>query len=98
MNDSVAQHRSGFALNDADLAARFTTIWAELLAPVAITPDDDVFDNGGDSLLALRFTFRAKTDLGIIVPLSIVFENRTMRECAIAINASSRNAPEERAN
>jgi amino acid adenylation domain-containing protein len=61
--------------------------WKEVIGVPSIDRDVDFFHLGGHSLLALRITARLGHRLGIPVPLSILFETRTVRAMAAALDA-----------
>jgi acyl-coenzyme A synthetase/AMP-(fatty) acid ligase/acyl carrier protein len=66
-------------------------IWRALLNRAEIGADDDFFDVGGHSLLAIRLLSRLKERFSITVPLRVVFEHTTPAALAAYI-ASARSA------
>ncbi|MFC4066227.1 non-ribosomal peptide synthetase [Actinoplanes subglobosus] len=66
----------------ADLVEQLCRIGAGILLVDRVGPDDDFFDIGGNSLLAAHFVVRLNSELGHKVPLSTVFDRRTMRAMA----------------
>lgn len=70
------------------LESRIASLWAELLAVPAVGLHDDFFDLGGHSLLAVQLLSRVRKDLGVDVPLDIVYSGRfTVSELASYIEA-----------
>jgi hypothetical protein len=70
-----------------DVVPRLTTIWeAELGVPV--TPDDDFFDLGGDSLLALAVARQART-AGMPMQAGAVLRHPTVRALAAAVRGGT---------
>lgn len=61
-----------------DLARRLAAIWAELLAVETVGLDDDFIRLGGHSLLAIQIGNRVRQDFAVDLPLSAVFEHRTL--------------------
>jgi amino acid adenylation domain-containing protein len=54
-------------------------IWANLLGVPHVGPEDNFFDIGGQSALAIQMAARLRRSLGRTVPLVAVFENPTLR-------------------
>lgn len=65
------------------------TIWRELLGKSQIGIRDDFFDIGGDSLTALNLFVRIKNQLGVSLPLSILFSRRNIQQLAHHIESTS---------
>ncbi|WNM63148.1 non-ribosomal peptide synthetase [Candidatus Nitrospira neomarina] len=60
-------------------------IWEELLGLSRIGIQDNFFDLGGHSLLATQMVSRARTVFQIEIPVSLIFEQPTLEELALAI-------------
>lgn len=61
-----------------------TAIWADLLQRPVIQPEDDFFEQGGDSMLMSVVQFRIQEELGLEVSPTAIFEAPTLREfCAL---------------
>ena len=69
----------------ATLEQHLTTMWEELLGANSIGPDDDFFDLGGHSLMAIRLMTRIKRDLGVRFDLSTIFDASTVSLLAARI-------------
>jgi thioesterase domain-containing protein/acyl carrier protein len=65
-------------------------ILGQLLGLENIGVDQDFFDLGGDSILALRFVADLEKKLSFKLPLSILFEARTVEDLARAIRLHGR--------
>jgi acyl carrier protein len=57
-------------------------LWTRMLKTDQISLDDDFFEKGGDSLLAMDFSAELSRMLGKTVPEDILFEHSTIRELA----------------
>jgi acyl transferase domain-containing protein len=66
------------------------TLWTELLGIAPIGRDDNFFHFGGHSLVALQLTSRIREQLGLEIPLNVVFDNPT--PASFALQLSSENA------
>jgi thioesterase domain-containing protein/acyl carrier protein len=64
-------------------------IWSELLEQGDIGPDDDFFELGGDSLLAVWLMGEIAERTGQDLPLSLLLEGPTIRRLASAVDAQA---------
>ncbi len=64
----------------AGLQTELLGLWRRLLQNDAITPDDDFFDMGGDSLLAAELIVGIERVGGRSIPESLLFEASTVRQ------------------
>ncbi len=60
-------------------------IWQDLLRRGPIGLDDNLFDAGAHSLLAIQFTSRVYDALGVEIPLRLLFDSPTVRRLGVAI-------------
>lgn len=65
-------------------------IWAEVLGVPAIGIHDDFFELGGHSLVATAMLSRVRDHFGVTLPLRSIFENRTVAELGVAVEAAIR--------
>jgi len=63
---------------ERDLAA----IWKEMLGVQQVSVDDDFFELGGQSLIALRLFNRIRKQYGVELPLSVLFQAPTIAATA----------------
>jgi amino acid adenylation domain-containing protein len=66
-------------------------IWRDVLNVERVGVDEDFFDAGGHSLAALRVQSLIRADMGLELPLPLLFEARTIERLALAV-ALARNA------
>jgi acyl carrier protein len=64
-------------------------IWSEVLERGDIGPEDDFFDLGGDSLLAIWLIEEIAERTGQDLPLSCLLEGATIRQLASAVDAQA---------
>jgi phthiocerol/phenolphthiocerol synthesis type-I polyketide synthase E len=62
-------------------------IWCDLLGVTAVRPEDDFFDFGGDSMLAIRVTSRLEKALGVELPVRLLLEFPRVDDLARAVEA-----------
>jgi len=65
--------------------ARVAAIWRELLGRRDIGTDDDFFESGGDSLLAVGLRARLRKEFGVELPLTAIFEGPTVARMTKAL-------------
>ena len=84
--EAAATH-AGSAVAGETLEERLSAIWRELLGVAQVGPDDDFFDLGGHSLIAIRLMTRIKRDFGVRFDLSAIFEASTVAALAALVRA-----------
>ncbi|MCP4659279.1 MAG: amino acid adenylation domain-containing protein, partial [bacterium] len=67
------------------LEQRLAEIWQELLGIEEVGVEDDFLELGGHSLLAMQIYSRLQQQLGVELPLPVVFEAETVAEMAARI-------------
>lgn len=85
--------------NDKPLTAteaQMISLWENIIGIEGIGPDDDFFDIGGHSLLALRLFSRLKKEFNVNLPLAELVEAPTPRKLSALIDPEA--ADEKEAN
>jgi len=72
-----------------DTAVRLSRIWQELLGVEAVSPDQNFFDLGGDSSLAVRMFSEIEKTFGVKLPLATLYEAPTVEELARVLRSES---------
>ncbi len=70
---------------DAGLRAKVRDAWAAALGHGDFADDDQFFTVGGNSLMAIRVTTRLGSELGIRLPVRLLFEYQTVAELTAAV-------------
>jgi hypothetical protein len=91
---SPASQQRAYVAPRPGAQTRLAHAWQAVLGVERIGIHDDFFDLGGHSLLAARVVARLRADLGVEVPVRMVFEHPTIAELADALpTASGTTAP-----
>ncbi|AUX32348.1 MULTISPECIES: condensation domain-containing protein [Sorangium] len=72
------------------IAEDVATVWRSVLGQPAVSPSDDFFAIGGDSMLAVRAVSRVARLLSIEIPLRSLFENPTLHAFARCVSERGR--------
>jgi acyl carrier protein len=72
----------------SDIESRLAAMWSELLGIDAIGPNDNFFEVGGHSLLAVRLTSRIAKAFRCSIPLTVVFAEGTIESLAAHIRTA----------
>lgn len=65
-----------------EVLARLTSVWEDMLRTAPIAPDQNYFDLGGDSILAVQLFLRVEQEFGVKLPLATLFDAPTIHELA----------------
>lgn len=71
------------------IVARLTAIWEDMLRTTPIAPDQNYFDLGGDSILAVQLFVRIEQEFAIKLPLATLFDAPTIQELAQILRTQS---------
>jgi acyl carrier protein len=69
-----------------DTEQTLAKIWAQLLAVESPKADDTFFGLGGDSMDAVTMVTQVDDELGVDLPLELVFEDSTFSEIVIHVD------------
>lgn len=70
---------------EGEIERRLAGFWSDLLGIEKIGAEDNFFDLGGHSLIAVRLFAQVKSVFAVDFPISILFEAPTIRKCAALI-------------
>jgi amino acid adenylation domain-containing protein/non-ribosomal peptide synthase protein (TIGR01720 family) len=92
---SLDFHAAGYVGPRNEVEARLATIWAQLLRVERVGVEDDFFEIGGDSILAIQVVARSN-QAGIAITAGQLFEARTVAALACLAGTAARiDAPQE---
>lgn len=74
-----------------ELERALAAIWAEVLARDGIGRHDDFFQLGGHSLLATRVSMRIQAELGVVLPIRVLFDHPSIARLAAQIEAQDQS-------
>lgn len=69
--------------------------WRELLTAERVSADDDFFDLGGDSIVAVQLFRKINSTFGVDLGLSTIFDARTIRQLADLISQNKKQTTPE---
>jgi acyl carrier protein len=73
------------AVKERLIEEKLIGFWQEILEQETIDTDSDFFDLGGNSLLAMQFIQMVKNNLGVRLPIKVMFEQSTIKELSVLI-------------
>lgn len=76
---------SEFVAPENEIERQLASFWVDLLGISEIGVEDNFFDLGGHSLIAVRLFAKVKAEYSVDFPISILFEAPTIRKCASLI-------------
>jgi len=82
-------------LSDVALEKELLGLWRRALKDDNLTIDDDFFECGGDSLLAIKLLLEVEQLTGKTLPSSIIFETGTVRQLLKRVIATDKDQPQE---
>ncbi|MDY4303688.1 amino acid adenylation domain-containing protein, partial [Pseudomonas salmasensis] len=71
--------QQAYVAPETELEQQVAAIWADVLRLPQVGLNDNFFEVGGHSLLAIQITSRVQAELGLEVPLVEVFQTETLR-------------------
>lgn len=83
---AIIAQASVYVAPRTELEAQLAAIWQDLLQKPQIGMLDNLFDLGGNSLLATRILSRVKKQLGVQIAVRELFVAPTIADLAVAIN------------
>lgn len=90
--DLTKEHSQAFVASRDDLEAQLTQIWEQLLNIPSIGINDNFFDLGGDSLMAVRLFSKIEETCGKKLPLSVLLPAPTIAQLADVLREESADA------
>lgn len=85
-NEEVVPDRRTLSPHHTDTERVVAGIWSDVLERRDIVGDDDFFDLGGQSILAVRVCDRIHRELAVDLPVSVLLERRTVKALAALVD------------
>jgi len=82
LSEALREKSEQAGISEEALHASLAQLWKRVLKIKSISLDDDFFEKGGDSLLAMDVSLELQQLMGWELPESILFEAPTIRELA----------------
>jgi len=79
-NALLASNSSSFVAPSNDLEATVASQFQKYLGVVKVSMDDDFFENGGDSMSAVRLALELNEELDLTLPLAVLLHSPTPRQ------------------
>jgi acyl carrier protein len=76
---------SDFVPPATELEARIARLWGEVLGAERVGAQDDFFDLGGNSLVAVQLIAQVRAEFAVKVPMQTLFEGATVARMAAAV-------------
>jgi phthiocerol/phenolphthiocerol synthesis type-I polyketide synthase E len=89
MKESAADTNLPIATTEDDTTRRLRVIWQDLLGVNPIAPDDNYFDLGGDSPLAVQLFAQIDNIFNVRLPLATLFEAPTIEELSRVLQGAT---------
>jgi len=78
--------------DEADFQELIRGVWGEYLGQSDLSPEDDFFERGGHSLLALTSNGKLEHLLQIDIPLRTIFDHPVLADFAAAVRNIAQQA------
>lgn len=87
--DTAPQQAKIYQSPITETEKKLETIWSEVLKLKQIGIDEDFFEIGGHSMIAVTLIVKIEKELGIRLPLAVLFDHGTIHEMALLIDKKS---------
>ncbi|SDL05768.1 Acyl transferase domain-containing protein [Nonomuraea maritima] len=81
----VRVRQEDFVAPEGELEAALAKVWSEILGVPEVGADDDFFDLGGNSLVAVQLIAQARSVAGVRLPMRTLFEAPSVRQMAAKV-------------
>jgi phthiocerol/phenolphthiocerol synthesis type-I polyketide synthase E len=83
--------KAAMAFRDDDIESQLVAIWQKLLALESVEVDQNFFDLGGDSSLAVRMFSEIEQRFAVKLPLATLYESPTIAELAPVVRGETKS-------
>ncbi|RJL21489.1 SDR family NAD(P)-dependent oxidoreductase [Bailinhaonella thermotolerans] len=85
----AAERETPYNAPRGELAVTLARIWGEVLGVAEVGADDDFFDLGGNSLVAVQLIAQVRAAIGVKLPMRTLFEAPTVEQMAARVEQLS---------
>lgn len=87
--DTAPQQTKAYIEPKTETEKKLASIWSDVLKIKQIGTDEDFFEIGGHSMIAVTLMVKIEKELGVRLPLAILFDNSTIQDMARLIDQKS---------
>jgi len=87
--DAAPQQTKNYIAPQTETEKKLAAIWSDVLKIKQIGIDEDFFEIGGHSMVAVTLMVKIEKQLGVRLPLAILFDNSTIQDMALLIDQKS---------
>ncbi|MGV9302383.1 SDR family NAD(P)-dependent oxidoreductase [Nonomuraea sp. NPDC003727] len=80
-----AARTEDFVAPEGEVEAALARVWSEILGVPEVGADDDFFELGGNSLIAVQLIAQARAAVGVKLPMRTLFEAPSVRQMAARV-------------
>lgn len=87
--ESAAQQSKEYVAPATETEKKLAAIWSEILKIKQIGTDEDFFEIGGHSMIAVTLMVKIEKELGVRLPLAVLFDHGTIHEMGLLLDKKS---------
>jgi acyl carrier protein len=84
--DSAQPEEKEYVAPITDTEIKLAAIWCEILKAKRVGVDENFFEIGGHSMIAVTLMVKIEKEMGVRLPLAILFDHSTVRDMALVLD------------